>query len=295
MSQPLDHFFDQVHVARLGQVVAAQQVVDHQPVQQADAQPPPSARCARWPLRPSVRRPASVSVASIQRPSSACTARACPGRRPSRCLPRRSCAASGPSPAGRVRERSRPAWRPARSTVIGRQAAEQPVRRQHDQARIVHATHIISTKLAGCSGERPAVVDQLVAVVAGRLVAVVAVGDEDRLRAHQRRPRPRSPPRRSPARGDGPRPGDRWPPAAARRRWPFSSRSWASPSGRDTGRRSGSGSPCRPGQHQPIRLGPGRVSSCGKTLPSPNRASRMPGHEAAAGERLAAAWSNSWW
>ena len=47
------------------------------------------------------------------------------------------------------------------------------------------ATHIISTKLAGCSGVRPPRFGDVVAVVAGGLVAVMAVGDEDRLRPDQ--------------------------------------------------------------------------------------------------------------
>ena len=42
-------------------------------------------------------------------------------------------------------------------------------------------THIISTKLAGWFAVQRLLASQLVAVVAGGLVAMMSVGDEDRL------------------------------------------------------------------------------------------------------------------
>ncbi len=87
-----------------------------------------------------------------------------------------------------------PAWRDAESVaelgdqllgVHGRQAAEQAVRGKHQQAGVAHADahhqhevgRIVWLQLAGGG--------QFVAVVAGRFVAVVAVGDEQRLGGHQ--------------------------------------------------------------------------------------------------------------
>ena len=61
------------------------------------------------------------------------------------------------------------------------------MRRHDDQARIVHR-HAHHQRVVGrVFGREEAAIVDLVAVVAGRLVAVVAVGDEDRLGAHDGR------------------------------------------------------------------------------------------------------------
>ena len=99
-------------------------------------------------------------------------------------------AASGPWPAGRVVKQAwlTQAWL-GRQLLAGhrRHAAEQPVGGHDDQARIVHR-HAHHQRVVGRVGgrEEAAVVD-LLPVVAGGLVAVVAVGDEDRLGAHHGR------------------------------------------------------------------------------------------------------------
>ena len=63
------------------------------------------------------------------------------------------------------------------------------MRRQHEQARILHADAHHQHEIGRVVRRQRAAADKLVAVVAGRFVAVVPVGDEDRLRADQPRPR----------------------------------------------------------------------------------------------------------
>ncbi len=144
------------------------------------------AGCGLSRVRPCVPcRPRSRWRSASGRPS-ACTARSNFGCRPSRCLPKRSAAISGPSPAGRVVKHGL-SLAASSSTAMRRNAAEQPVRGHHDQARIVHR-HAHHQRVVGrMLGREEAAVVDLVAVVAGGLVAVVAVGDEDRLWAHHGR------------------------------------------------------------------------------------------------------------
>ena len=82
----------------------------------------------------------------------------------------------------------------------GGQAAEQAMRGQHDQARVFHRHEHHQHEVGRMLGLKGAGLVNVLAIGAGGLVAVMAVGDEHRLRA---RPRPRWP--RWPHVGDRPK------------------------------------------------------------------------------------------
>ena len=136
-AEPLDHFLDQVDVLGLGQIGAAQEVLDQQPVQDAHAQSPATASV--WSLATSAMRarPASVSRASVHCWSFWVKRPKVPWSLPVSMSSQTSLAASGPWPAGRVVKRvAQPGGQLAGGH--GRQAAEEPVGGQHDQARVFH-------------------------------------------------------------------------------------------------------------------------------------------------------------
>ena len=68
-----------------------------------------------------------------------------------------------------------------------RHAAEEPMRRQHEQARVVHADALHEHEVGGVLGVELPLLRQKILVVAGGLIAVMAVGNEHGLRAHDGR------------------------------------------------------------------------------------------------------------
>ena len=93
-------------------------------------------------------------------------------------------ARSAPSPATRV-VKCGPSLAINCLRIHRRQAAEQAVRGEHQQAGIAHADAHHQHEVGRMIGRELAGGGQLVAVVAGGFVAMVAVGDEQRLGAHQ--------------------------------------------------------------------------------------------------------------
>ena len=123
--------------------------------------------------------PAGVIDATTQRSSWWVTAPASPWSPPVSISSHTVVARSAPSPAIRVLNES-PNRRIKSWADIG-QAAKQTVGGEYEQPRIVHSDEHHQDVIGRMVAERPLFGRQFVAVVAGGFIAVVAVGDEDRL------------------------------------------------------------------------------------------------------------------